>query len=63
MGSWEPQSSPRGPPKTHIHLNDVAPPLPPRALHALEGPFPRLLSLQDIVMGCFLKWMAAGTPP
>ena len=52
------------------HVSRALPPHHPRterslarvacALHALEGRFPRLLSLEDILMGCFLHWTATG---
>ena len=33
------------------------------ALYALEGPAPRLLRLEDILMGCFLHWTDTGANP
>ena len=33
------------------------------ALYALEGPAPRLLRVEDILMGCFLHWMDTGAKP
>ena len=33
------------------------------ALHALQGPSPRLLGLEDILMGCFLHWTDTGADP
>ena len=55
------------------HVSRALPPHHPRterslaavacALHALEGPFPRLLSLEDILLGCFLHWTDRGADP
>ena len=55
------------------HVSRAVPPHHPRterslasvacALHALEGPFPRLLSPEDILMGCFLNRTATGAHP
>ena len=33
------------------------------ALHTLKGPVPRLLSMEDILLGCFLHWTDTGTAP
>ena len=33
------------------------------ARYALEGPAPRLLRLEDILMGCFLSWTGTGAHP
>ena len=50
------------------HVSRALPPHHPRTerslssaayvLHALQGPFPRLVSVEDILMGCFLHWTA-----
>ena len=54
----EPHAAPPHHPRTEGSLAAVA-----CALHALEGPVPRLLSKEDILMGCFLRWADTGADP
>ena len=62
-----------GPPPLNAHVSRALPPRRQRsegilaavtcALHALEGPAPRLLRLEDILMGCFLHRRGTGANP